>query len=158
MNYKICFICTGNACRSPFAETVMLKLLKDFSIENIEVSSMGTLDWGENPRDTIMVDVAREMGYEMTGTTTPMTRDTLMEAELIIVFESHHRNVVKSFLDYSHWNRIVLFNQIAFGAPNDVMDPNYQTIAVYRNIARLIEEGCRRIMEEWQNNPPISQD
>lgn len=58
-------ICTGNACRSPFAETVMRKLLKDFSIENIEVSSMGTLDWGENPRDTIMVDVAREMGYEI---------------------------------------------------------------------------------------------
>ena len=156
MNYKICFICTGNACRSPFAETVMRKLLKDFSIENIEVSSMGTLDWGENPRDTIMVDVAREMGYEMAGTTTPMTRDTLMETELIIVFESHHHNAVTRVLDYSHWNRIVLFNQIAFGISDDVTDPTYQTIAVYRHAARHIEEGCIRIVEEWQNNPPVS--
>ena len=27
MNYKICFVCTGNACRSPFAECVTKKLL-----------------------------------------------------------------------------------------------------------------------------------
>lgn len=148
MIYKICFICTGNACRSPFAETVMRRLLKDSSIDNIEVSSMGTLDWGDNPRDAVMVDVAREMGYEMTGTTTPMTRETLMEADLIIVFESHHHNTVTKFLNYSHWDRIVLFNKIAFGTSDDVTDPNDQTIAVYRHTARLIEDGCRRIIEK----------
>ena len=27
MSYKICFVCTGNACRSPFAECVTKKLL-----------------------------------------------------------------------------------------------------------------------------------
>lgn len=32
---------------------------------------MGTLDWGENPCDAVMVDVAKGMGYEMVGTTTP---------------------------------------------------------------------------------------
>lgn len=117
---------------------------------------MGTLDWGENPRDAVMVDVAKGMGYEMVGTTTPMTRDTLMEADLIIVFESHHRNAVTRVLDYSHWNRIILFNQIAFGTSDDFTDPNYQTIAVYCHTARHIEEGCIRIVEEWQNNPPVS--
>lgn len=94
---------------------------------------MGTLDWGENPRDAVMVDVAKGMGYEMVGTTTPMTRYTLMEADLIIVFESHHRNAVTRVLDYSHWNRIIQFNQIAFGTSDDFTDPNYQTIAVYRH-------------------------
>ena len=45
MNYKICFVCTGNACRSPFAECVTKKLLADAGIGDIEVVSLGTLDW-----------------------------------------------------------------------------------------------------------------
>ena len=48
MNYKICFVCTGNACRSPFAECVTKKLLADAGMNGIEVFSMGTLDWGES--------------------------------------------------------------------------------------------------------------
>lgn len=146
MNYKICFICTGNACRSPFAETVMRKLLNDSCIENIKVSSMGTLDWGENPRDAVMVNVAKDLGYVMTGTTTPMTREALMAFDLIIVFESAHRNAVTRVLDYSHWERIVLFNQLAFGTSDDVADPHGQTTAIYSLTARLIEVGCRRIL------------
>ena len=65
MNYKICFVCTGNACRSPFAECVTKKLLADAGMSGIVVFSLGTLDWGENPRDVAMVDVAKELGYEL---------------------------------------------------------------------------------------------
>lgn len=43
MSYKICFVCTGNACRSPFAECVMRKLLADAGMNDIEVFSLGTL-------------------------------------------------------------------------------------------------------------------
>lgn len=64
MNYKICFVCTGNACRSPFAECVTKKLLADAGMSGIEVFSLGTLDWGENPRDAEMVDMARELSHE----------------------------------------------------------------------------------------------
>ena len=39
MNYKICFVCTGNACRSPFAECVTKKLLADAGMNGIEVFS-----------------------------------------------------------------------------------------------------------------------
>ena len=65
MNYKICFVCTGNACRSPFAECVTKKLLADAGMNGIELFSQGTLDWGENPRDVAMVDVAKELGYDL---------------------------------------------------------------------------------------------
>ena len=42
---KICFVCSGNACRSPFAETVMKKMLADKGIKNVGVCSVGTLNW-----------------------------------------------------------------------------------------------------------------
>ena len=73
--YTICFVCTGNACRSPFAECVLKSMLKQEGMDNIEVFSRGTLDWGENPRDAYMVRIARELCYDLKGMTTPNTRE-----------------------------------------------------------------------------------
>lgn len=49
--YIVCFVCTGNACRSPFAECALRTMLEEEEMNNIEVFSRGTLNWGENPRD-----------------------------------------------------------------------------------------------------------
>lgn len=154
MSYKICFVCTGNACRSPFAECVTKRLLADAGVNGIEVFSLGTLDWGENPRDAAMVDVARELGYELSGSTTVMTRERLMTADAIIVFDEYHRDAVTRVLDYGHWGRIVLFNKIAFDEEGNVEDPHYQTATVYRNVAKHIEEGCKRLVWRWKQLPP----
>ena len=148
MSYKICYVCTGNACRSPFAECVTKKLLAGAGIGDIEVFSLGTLDWGENPRDAAMVDVAKELGYELSGTTTAMTREKLMAADAVVVFDERHRDAITRVLDNSHWNRIVLFNKIAFGEDGNVEDPHYQTAAVYRRVAQHIEDGCKRLIEK----------
>ena len=148
MSYKICFVCTGNACRSPFAECVTKKLLAVAGMGGIEVFSLGTLDWGENPRDAAMVDVAKELGYELSGTTTAMTRERLMAADAVIVFDERHRDAITRVLAYSHWNRIVLFNKIAFGEDGNGEDPHYQTAAVYRRVAQHVEDGCKRLIEK----------
>ena len=158
MSYKICFVCTGNACRSPFAECVTKKLLADAGIGDIEVFSLGTLDWGENSRDAAMVDVAKELGYELSGTTTAMTREKLMAADAVIVFDERHRDAITRVLDNSHWNRIVLFNKIAFGEDGNVEDPHYQTATVYRNVAKHIENGCKQLVEQWELQPPKPED
>ena len=155
MSRKICFVCTGNACRSPFAECVTKKLLADAGMSDYEVWSMGTLHWGKNPRDAAMVEVAREMGYELSGITTVMTRERLMEADVVMVFEQRHRDAITRMLDYSHWDRIVLFNQMAWGESREVIDPHYQSDAVYREVARHIEAGCRRLVGQWQQEPPL---
>lgn len=154
MSYKICFVCTGNACRSPFAECVMKKLLAEAGMSGFEVFSVGTLNWGNNPRDAAMVDVAKEMGYELTGTTTVMTHERLMAADVIIVFELHHRNAITRVLDYDHWNRIVQFNRISFGEDSYVEDPHQRPADVYRAVARHIENGCKLLVNRWKTQPP----
>ena len=123
-------------------------------MNGIEVFSLGTLDWGENPRDAAMVDVARELGYDLSGTTTVMTRERLMTADTVIMFDVRHRDAITRVLDYSHWNRIVLFNKIALDEDGNVEDPHYQTAAVYRRVARHIENGCNRLVEKWTLQPP----
>lgn len=152
--YTICFVCTGNACRSPFAECVIKTLLEQDGMDNIEVFSRGTLDWGENPHDTNMVRIASELGYDLKGKTTPITRDDLYEADSIVIFDAEHRNAITKVLDYAHWDRIVMFNKLAFGTDTAVMDPHYQSDAVYRSVASHIVEGCKRMIDLWRNNPP----
>lgn len=150
MSYKVCFVCSGNACRSPFAECVMRKLLDAAGQNDIEVFSVGTQDWGFNPRDATMVAVAKEMGYELGGRTAVMTRERLMAADAIIVFDARHRDAVTRVLDYSNWSRIVTFDRVAFDEDRNVEDPSYQPEAVYRRVAQHIEAGCKQMVEKWK--------
>jgi protein-tyrosine phosphatase len=70
------------------------------------------------------------------------------------VFDERHRDAITRVLDYRHWNRIVLFNKIALDEDGNVEDPHYQTAAVYRRVARHIENGCKRLVEQWKLQPP----
>ena len=152
--FKVCFVCTGNACRSPFAECVLRTLLQQEGVAGIEVLSRGTLHWVANPRDTTMVQVAQEMGYELGGTTTSATYEDLKEVDLVVVFESFHRNALTRVMDYCNWGRIILFDKLVYGNDCEVMDPNNQTPAFYRQIAVHIEEGCKILARQWKENPP----
>lgn len=153
--YNLCFVCTGNACRSPFAETVLKALVAKESDLNVNIWSCGTLDWGKNPRDAEMSAVAEFMGYTMEGETTHMTRNGLLKADRIVVFSNGHRDEITQILDYSHWNRIILFDLLAFGQLNEVEDPALQSAAVIERVAKHIEEGCKNIVAKWKATPPV---
>lgn len=152
--YKVTFVCTGNACRSPFGETVMSAMLKNHPELNVIVDSCGTLDWGTKPRDERMSYIASKFGYTMEGFTTYMTRERLLEADKIIVFSADHRDAITRVLDSSHWDRIVLFDMIAFSQLTEVEDPCLQSDAIYTRVANHIIEGCQHIIEKWLKNPP----
>ena len=127
-------------------------------MNGITVWSRGTADWGEHPRDERMVEVAKEMGYELTGTTTPVTYEDVKESDVIVVFEMAHRNALTRIVDYSNWNRIVLFDSIIFHTDTEVMDPHFQSEAIYRRVAEHIEQGCKEWVEQWKTCPPQSHE
>ena len=54
---KVNFVCLGNICRSPMAEAVFRKLVKDEGLDDrIQVDSSGTSDWhiGKVPHEGTM--------------------------------------------------------------------------------------------------------
>ena len=67
--FRICFVCTGNICRSPMAETIFKSMVKKAGYENrIAVISAGTGDWhvGE-PSDERTLAALAAQGYNGSG-------------------------------------------------------------------------------------------
>ncbi|MFE2033852.1 low molecular weight protein-tyrosine-phosphatase [Streptomyces scopuliridis] len=59
--YRVCFVCTGNICRSPIAESVFRARLTEAGLDGlVEVDSAGTDGWhegdGADPRAVAVLD------------------------------------------------------------------------------------------------------
>ena len=126
----------------------MRKMLADGGISGVEVASCGTKYYGDLEREEVMCRIAAEHGYEMGGKAVTMTEELLNSADIIIVMTEYQHDEVTRLLTYSHWDRIVRFNEYCFGEPTDLPDPHYQTEHVYRTCFDTIERGCREIVRK----------
>ena len=64
---SVLFVCTANVCRSPTAEGVLRRLLRDEQLSHsIEIDSVGTHDYhlGKPPYPAA-ADLARQRGYDI---------------------------------------------------------------------------------------------
>ncbi|MFT5041108.1 MAG: protein-tyrosine phosphatase, partial [Hyphomicrobiaceae bacterium] len=66
---RVLFVCLGNICRSPTADAVFTKVVKDAGLDQvIEIDSAGTYGYHEGqPPDPRSQQVARRRGYDLSG-------------------------------------------------------------------------------------------
>ena len=84
----ILFVCSGNICRSPFAEAAARARLE---AAGYEVASAGTLMTEGNPSTADARAVAHEVGLDLTGhRSRPATRELLAGADRIFAMDRSH--------------------------------------------------------------------
>src|SRR5262249_42777833 len=86
---RICFVCLGNICRSPTAEGVMRKLVRDERIDHkVAVDSAGTGGWhvGELP-DERAREAAGKRGYTLDHRARQFKPDDLDRFELVLAMD-----------------------------------------------------------------------
>lgn len=149
---RICFICSGNVCRSITAEILLRQMIMEQGLNDVSVFSMGTSNIGQQPCDGMMARIAMSYGYEMTGTSTFMSKDTLMEADLILVMTYTHMMEVRNILPHYRWGTIRLFNEYCFGKDIPVNDPSFMPEPVYRQTFLWLQKGCRVIIDRLKTN------
>lgn len=98
--FRICFVCTGNICRSPMAETVFKSMVKQAGLEkSIGVMSAGTGDWhvGE-PSDDRTLAALDARGHNGTGHRARQFDPAwFADLDLVVVFDRSQERILKAW-------------------------------------------------------------
>ncbi|MET7291781.1 low molecular weight protein-tyrosine-phosphatase [Streptomyces griseoloalbus] len=97
MAYRVCFVCTGNICRSPMAESVFRARVAKAGLDGlVEVDSAGTGGWHEGEgADPRTVTVLRENGYDADHTARQFDPSWFARLDLVIALDSGHLRALR---------------------------------------------------------------
>lgn len=97
MPYRVCFVCTGNICRSPMAESVFRARVAEAGLEDrVEVDSAGTGGWHEGePADPRTVSVLDEHGYDSEHIARRFQPSWFARLDLVIALDTGHLKALR---------------------------------------------------------------
>ncbi len=156
MTYRICFVCTGNICRSPMAEAVMRQLVEDAGLsDRVQVDSAGTDDWhvGDGA-DRRAVSTLRTAGYDGSAHRARVfDRRWFGERDLVVALDRGHLSELHAMTrDASERDKVALLRSFAEGADDrgdlDVADPYYGGDDEFATVLAQVEQACRGILDD----------
>jgi protein-tyrosine phosphatase len=165
-HFRICFVCTGNICRSPMAEIVMRRLVEGAGpTDRVHVDSAGTGDWHTGERaDRRALSVLASAGYDGLGHRARQFDPRWFgERDLVIALDRGHLRTLTSWAaDDTQRRRIHLLRSFdpALGEnpPElDVADPYYDGIPAFTAVLEQVEAACAgllaRVRAELDDRP-----
>ena len=152
--FRICFVCTGNICRSPMAETVFKSIVKKSGLEaRLAVISAGTGDWhvGEPSDDRTLAALAAR-GYNGTGHRgRQFDPDWFANLDLVVAFDRSQERILKEWAstdqDRSKVQLLLSFDSEQ-AASIDVPDPYYSDAALFDQVLTMIEKSCEALFRQ----------
>ncbi|MCU1638335.1 MAG: protein tyrosine phosphatase [Microbacteriaceae bacterium] len=149
--FRICFVCTGNICRSPMAEIVFRDLVARQGYDRaIAVMSAGTGDWhvGENA-DSRTIAALSKRGYDGKSHRARQFDPAWFEKlDLVVVFDHTQERILRAWAG-SEADRGKVAMLLSFDpeqAPQvDVPDPYYSDAAMFNTILGRIERATNAL-------------
>jgi len=155
---KILFVCLGNICRSPAAEGVMQRLVKERGLASyFEIDSAGTYSGhqGQLP-DPRMLRHASRRGYNLTHRARPINCDDFEKFDIIVAMdESNRRNLMHLAASPEQQSKIVMLGDyiVKLRAHYDyVPDPYYEGAEGFELALDLLEDACGNFLKDIINN------
>ncbi|WP_042383336.1 low molecular weight protein-tyrosine-phosphatase [Streptacidiphilus melanogenes] len=151
---RICFVCTGNICRSPMAEQVMRERLAEAGLEDlVAVDSAGTGSWhAGDPADARAVRVLRDAGYGSEHVARQFRPDWFRSLDLVIALDQGHeralRRLARTPEEADKIRLLRSFDSDARRDDLDVPDPYYGDESGFEEVLRLCEAGCDGLLAE----------
>lgn len=149
---RVLFVCLGNICRSPTAEGVFRKLVRDNGLgEKIETDSCGTSDWHiGDPPDSRAVDEAARRGFDLSDLRArQITKSDFISFDYVLGMDDANIAKLRALCPPAHEDRVRLF--LSF-APNldrtDVPDPYYGGPDGFTQVLDMIETASRGLLED----------
>lgn len=150
--YKILFVCLGNICRSPSAEAVMKKLVKDAGLEkSFFIDSAGIMGYHEGERaDDRMRGHAARRGYVLDSISRPVRTQDFYDFDLIIGMDD--RNVDDLKQKAPDLESVAKIHQMTEYSRNKlydhVPDPYYGGASGFELVLDLLEDACAGLLSD----------
>ncbi|MFE2041733.1 low molecular weight protein-tyrosine-phosphatase [Streptomyces sp. NPDC059477] len=144
MTYRVCFVCTGNICRSPMAESVFRARVAEAGLaDRVVVDSAGTGGWHEgDPADPRTVSVLEAHGYGGGHSARQFQASWFAGLDLVIALDSGHLKVLRGLAptagDAAKVRLLRAYDPTA-GDDLDVPDPYYGGMAGFEACLEMVE-------------------
>ena len=149
----ICFVCTGNICRSPTAEVVFAALAEERGVlAHFTIDSAGTHGYhaGEQA-DPRTRRAAAERGYRITHRARAVTDDDFARFDYLIALDASHERALlrrKQRLEGAQAEIALLRGFVPGAEARDVADPYYGEETGFFEVLDQCEEACAALLDE----------
>ena len=149
----ILFVCTGNICRSPFAEGLLKNLVQKKGLDDIIIDSAGLLALPGNSASGLAQKVAAEYDVDLSGHIAKSVKEDIVDgSDLILVMEnSHAKDLLDAFPEAE--DKVFLIRRFArFGSRDrGIADPYGLNYEAYRFCFLDIQDCVSGLAEyAWQ--------
>ncbi|MFG3347794.1 low molecular weight protein-tyrosine-phosphatase [Streptomyces sp. NPDC048018] len=144
MTYRVCFVCTGNICRSPMAEHVFrARVAKAGLAGAVEVDSAGTGGWHEGAgADPRTASVLEAHGYGSQHTARQFLASWFPALDLVIALDEGHARELRALAPTpadAAKIRLLRSYDPAAGPDLDVPDPYYGGREGFEQCLEMVE-------------------
>ncbi|EST28628.1 low molecular weight protein-tyrosine-phosphatase [Streptomyces roseochromogenus] len=151
MTYRVCFVCTGNICRSPMAESVFRARVTEAGLEDrVEVDSAGTGGWHEGePADPRTISVLEEHGYDSDHIARQFEPSWFSRLDLVIALDTGHLKALRRLAPTEEDARKVRLLRSYDPAADDdldVPDPYYGRRDGFEECLKMVETASAGLL------------
>lgn len=153
-SFMLLFVCTGNTCRSPMAETIAKKLLADrlgCRIEELQdhgvlVASAGISAMMGGFPSPEAVDVLSDMGLDLRDhESQPLTEQLVRHADVVCAMTRSHRQAI-----VSQWPQAAPRTRLLCDDQSDVADPIGGPTEMYRRCAAQLKSELETLVQRLE--------
>lgn len=160
--FRICFVCSGNICRSPMAEIVLRGLAAEAGLEHaLEVDSAGVGDWhiGERMDRRALAVLARAGLDGSEHRARQFDPRWFLRRDLVIALDRSHLRTLRSWATNElERDRVQLLRHFdpdaaTLSPPDlDIPDPYYDGLPAFVDVLDLIRLSCTALLERVRSD------